>query len=167
MTPPGWNPIRWDCKKQGCRFIKTAPKLEQFAECFPGLNNFGDVDGLVERGGAFCVLEWKTPGARLKTAQVLTFKAMSRIHGSVVFAVEGEAEIMDVRKVSVFWRGQHSKWKPSSFIALKSWIKGWADERWGRAPIGRFGIQVERIFGIHIAPQDTPYRMAIKGDTRP
>ena len=49
----GYNPMRWDCEKSGCFNVKCRPKIEVFAECFPGRINFGDMDGRVELGGYF------------------------------------------------------------------------------------------------------------------
>ena len=32
----GYNPLRWDCERQGCFNLKRRPKIEVFADCFPG-----------------------------------------------------------------------------------------------------------------------------------
>jgi len=51
ISANGYNPLRWDCQKRGCFNLKRRPKIEIFAECFPGRINFGDVDGIVEING--------------------------------------------------------------------------------------------------------------------
>ena len=66
MKPLGFNPMRWDCDTDGCFNVKRRPKIEMFADCFPRRINFGDVDGLVEIGGRFCLLEWKGQGGALR-----------------------------------------------------------------------------------------------------
>ena len=46
MAENGYNPLRWDCQKQGCFNKKKRPKIEEFAECLPGKISFGDIDGI-------------------------------------------------------------------------------------------------------------------------
>ena len=36
MEANGYNPLRWDCERQGCFNLKRRPKIEVFADCFPG-----------------------------------------------------------------------------------------------------------------------------------
>jgi hypothetical protein len=153
MTPAGFNPMQRKCTCRcgrvpaGCFNVKLRPKIEVFADCFPGRNNFGDVDGLVERNGAFLLLEWKTPGARLKTAQAITYRAISRIPRSAALAFEGDAEAMTVSRVKVFQEGRESKWYRADLAQLKRWIKDWADAQW--------------------APQQSAsWRQALRGDSR-
>lgn len=61
----GYNPLRWDCERRGCFNLKRRPKIEVFAECFPGRINFGDVDGIVEIGGN-ALLDVETGTTRVK-----------------------------------------------------------------------------------------------------
>ena len=42
-TANGANPLRWDCAKRGCFNEKKRPKIEVFAECFPGRISFGKI----------------------------------------------------------------------------------------------------------------------------
>ena len=55
----GYNPLRWDCLRRGCFNLKRRPKIEVFADCFPGRINFGDVDGIVEISGNALLLDGK------------------------------------------------------------------------------------------------------------
>ena len=122
----GHNPMRWDCEGDGCFNIKRRPKIEVFAECFPRKINFGDVDGLVEINGRFCLLEWKGEGGELKTGQRITYEAFTRLHGNAVFLVEGDAEHMTARRYSIFWNGVQGNWVRADLDSLKGSIRGWA-----------------------------------------
>ena len=31
----GYNPMRWDCERDGCFNVLRRPKIEVFADCFP------------------------------------------------------------------------------------------------------------------------------------
>ena len=57
--PLGYNPLRWDCGKSGCFNKILRPRIEEFAGCFPGRISLSDIDGIVEVGGFFLLLEWK------------------------------------------------------------------------------------------------------------
>ena len=131
--PAGWNPLRWQCDKDGCFNVKRRPKIEAFADCFPGRINFGDVDGLVELRGAFCLLEWKGDGGSLRTAQRIAFEAFTRQHfGNVVYVVNGSAETMEAQSFCRFWNGKCEKTRSADLDAVKASIKGWV--RWVQHP---------------------------------
>ena len=68
-NPAGFNPLRWDCDHQGCFNKLKRPKIEVFADCFPGRINFGDVDGIVEINGYLLILEWKPERIELSRGQ--------------------------------------------------------------------------------------------------
>ena len=123
----GENPMRWKCNSDGCFNVKRRPKIELFAECFPRRINFGDVDGLVELNGRFCMLEWKGQGGSIHTGQKLSFEAFTRISGNVVFVVDGDAETMNVTQYRVFWRGKLEPAVAGGIDALKARIANWAN----------------------------------------
>jgi len=123
----GHNPMRWECGKDGCFNVKRRPKIEVFAECFPRRINFGDVDGLVELNGFFCLLEWKGDGGSIKTGQRISFEAFTRRMGNVVFVVEGDAETMHVDNCAKFWDGKFYPFQPASLPDVVSRIRAWAD----------------------------------------
>jgi len=61
MSPDnGANPMRWDCRTQGCFNLKKRPKIERFADCLPGRIALTDVDGVTELCGNVLYLEWKS-----------------------------------------------------------------------------------------------------------
>lgn len=124
----GFNPIRWDCRESGCFNFKLRPKIEQFSDCFPRRINFGDVDGIVELGGAFCMLEWKSNGAELKTAQRLLFERLtSASPRSVAFVVSGSAKDMTVDKFQMMFNGTVKHFDPAGLDDLKHQIRRWAE----------------------------------------
>ncbi len=135
--PLGFNPLRWDCKKDGCFNDLRRPKIEEFAMCFPGRVNFGDADGLVEINGYFGLLEWKGDGGTIKLGQKIAFEQFTRHRGNAVFVVEGNAETMKVKRYSCFWKGRQRDWHQSDLDGLRHAIKSWAKQ----ARAGRFGAK--------------------------
>jgi len=121
----GYNPMRWDCKADGCFNEKRRPKIEVFAECFPRRINFGDVDGLVELNGYFCMLEWKGDGGSVKTGQQITYERFTQTLGNVVFVVGGDAQTMEVNTYQIFWRGQSVPPVPCDLAELKERLSNW------------------------------------------
>lgn len=128
----GFNKLRWNCKNKGCFNIKCRPKIETFAECFPRRINFGDVDGLVEYGGMFCLLEWKSKGATVRQGQARSYMAFTAFEGNIVFVVDGDAETMDVKSYFTFWKGRRQQVRQANLEEIKtrirSWVK-WIDSR--------------------------------------
>ncbi len=131
MTPRGYNPMLWDCKEKGCFNELRRPKIEVFAQCFPGKINFGDVDGWVEMNGYFCVLEWKGDRGKLKTGQIITYTRFSKVPGNVVFVVEGDAKDMTVKRYHFFWKGKQLPWREGDLEDVKASMKSWADQAKG------------------------------------
>lgn len=125
--PTGFNPMRWNCDRDGCFNAKRRPKIEMFADCFRGRINFGDVDGLVELNGRFCLLEWKGLGGTVGRGQEISFVAFTNNDlGNVVFVVHGDAETMAVTGYSCFWRGRHEPLVEADLDTLKQRIARWA-----------------------------------------
>lgn len=127
MADNGFNPLRWDCfaEGKGCMNRLLRPKIEVFAECFPGRMNFGDVDGWIEIRGYFGVLEWKSVGGSLGLGQKLAFERFTRNAGYVVFLVEGDAETMAVKRFCTFWRGRQLRWEDADLARLKTAMAIW------------------------------------------
>ena len=129
MLPNGFNPMRWKCDINGCFNIKRRPKIEVFADCFPRKINFGDVDGLVELNGWFCLLEWKGDGGELRQGQrrsYIEFTNEAR-PGNIVLVVKGNPETMVVENYSYFWAGNHFPTITADINALKKRIRWWVD----------------------------------------
>ena len=101
----GYNPLRWDCERQVCFNLKRRPKIEIFADCFPGRISFGDVDGIVEVGGNALLLEWKSEARELPTGQRLLYQRLTRSGPVSVMIVVGDAETMLVDATAIFADG--------------------------------------------------------------
>jgi hypothetical protein len=135
VRPPGYNPIRYNCEKQGCFNKHCRPKIEVFAGCFPGRINFGDIDACVELNEWFLFLEWKRQrhdfgGAQRKVFQRLT-KANSQISAVVVC---GDPLTMQIDEISVIKNGEQSGWTDCSLQKLQASFDRWAHrvapDRW-------------------------------------
>jgi hypothetical protein len=106
MTPAsGYNPLRWDCEKRGCFNLKRRPKIELFADCFPGRINFGDVDGIVEIGGNALLLEWKSEPRELPRGQRILHERLTRNSPCSVLIIIGDAETMTVEAARIIHDG--------------------------------------------------------------
>lgn len=125
--PKGYNPLRWDCKKRGCFNIKRRPKIEVFADCFPGNINFGDVDGIVEINGKALFLEWKTNLNELPLGQKIMYQRLTETRLLTVFCVVGNAETMEISHYSNFVGGNFHRYKTIDLDGLKERIKLWVD----------------------------------------
>lgn len=121
----GFNPMRWDCGKNGenCFNKKMRPKIEIFFDCFPGKINFGDVDGIVEINGKALMLEWKSLTEKIKDAQDIMYKRITKNGLIVVLCVFGNAETMEVRKFGHYSRGQKQQFKEGTLLDVKCFIK--------------------------------------------
>ena len=94
----GFNPMNWVCISQGCFNKKKRPKIEVFADCFPGAISFSDIDAIVERRGHFLLMEWKGDGVLFNAngGQSRMFNAMTIHENFTVFVVSGDAETMTI-----------------------------------------------------------------------
>ncbi len=128
--PFGYNPLRWNCKEQGKCYNETLrPKIEEFAGCFPGKVSFSDVDGIVELGGYFLLLEWKSQGGSVQGGQRIMYQNMTALSPKfTVIVVNGHPREMTVQSVQVFRRGQASPIESCTFEQLHERIEAWADE---------------------------------------
>ena len=130
MSINGFNPLRHKCDKSGCFNEVRRPRIEEFAECFGGSNNFGDCDGMVEKKGKLCMLEWKGPGGELAGGQIIAFEHLtmtdqSESNGNVVFVVEGDPRTMIVTRYCYFWGGRQQEWVSGNFEKLKVLVSSW------------------------------------------
>ena len=121
----GFNPLRWDCEKQGCFNKKCRPKIEVFSDCFPGRINFGDVDGIVEINGKGLLLEWKCFSLNIPTGQKIMYQRLTKSGLLSVIVVFGNAETMEVRKYCWFKKGVQSDWLDANLDEIKIQIKQW------------------------------------------
>jgi hypothetical protein len=121
----GFNPMRWDCEKQGCFNLKRRPKIEVFADCFPRRINFGDVDGLVELNSKALLLEWKSIKGTLPKGQEIAFKNLTTEGNITTLCVVGDAETMECTHYGFFWQGKWHKYRPTSLEDVKEFLKRW------------------------------------------
>ena len=121
----GYNPMRYDCEKQGCFNVKRRPKIEAFAECFPGKIAMGDVDGLVEINSHGLLLEWKSSDVALPMGQRIMYARLTKGCRLTVIVVNGNAETMDVDQYAWFADGRLHEIIKASLQELKAEIKAW------------------------------------------
>lgn len=130
MANNGYNPLRWDCAKQGCFNQKKRPKIEVFADCLPGKIAIGDVDGLVEIQGNLLFLEFKAHSVIPRGQQIL-FKRLTRLAPAVVLVIEADTETMDIFGVSYIYQGQIEPQVAMDLDGLRALIQSWAT--WAQA----------------------------------
>ena len=126
MAGNGYNPLRWDCQKQGCFNRKKRPRIEELAECLPGRISFGDIDGIVEIKGNFLVLEFKETPIIPRGQQIL-YKRLTRLAPLYVLVIEADIERMTVFGVSYVAKGRIGPQRPMNLQGLKEKIKSWSD----------------------------------------
>ncbi len=123
--------MRWNCKEKGKCFRRLCPKLGAFDGCFPGKIGMSDVDGMVEIGGRFLFLEWKSPGGYLTDGQRYAFQNLTSLSTDpmkvTVIVVCGDPEEMTVETFQVFHSGKGHDVSPCDFEGLRARIKSWAD----------------------------------------
>ena len=125
--PLGYNPIRWDCASDGCYNKTLRPRIEEFAGCFPGKISMSDVDGVVEIGGRFLFLEWKSKGGAVQGGQRIMFERLTALSPRVtVIVVAGHPREMLVEWVQVFEQGRSREPEPCDFAGLHRRIEAWA-----------------------------------------
>jgi hypothetical protein len=129
MADNGYNPMRWDCQKQGCFNKKKRPRIELFAESLPGRIALGDVDGMVEIEGNFLFLEFKEHST-IPRGQRILYQRLTRLAPAVVLVIEADIEQMDIYGISYVVNGSIEPQIPMDLNRLKEIIKSWAT--WAR-----------------------------------
>ena len=134
--PAGYNPMRYDCEKlsgdkpySACFNKIKRPKIEQFAECFPGKINFSDVDGMVEISGNAMLMEWKPVPINFfdgkHGGQRIMYQRITVGRRFTVLCIAGNAETMNVSHRAAFWDGKWRDWKEASLVDVKKVIEWW------------------------------------------
>jgi len=134
----GYNPMRWNCERQGCFNLKKRPKIEMFANCLPGRIAFTDVDALTEICGNLLFLEWKDH-QEISLGQRILFERITKLCPAAVIIVEGDAQYMTVNSISTVWDGVIGPHKEADLDDLRSQIRTWAD--W--ALVNPAGLQLQ------------------------
>lgn len=129
-NPLGYNPMRWNCEKRGCYNVKHRPKIEIFADVWPGRISMGDVDGIVEIEGNALMLEWKTDTTKITTGQRIMYQRITNRQQVTVFCVCGNAETMEITAYKIFFDGRENPrdtWTPISLDIFKQKLKHWCE----------------------------------------
>jgi hypothetical protein len=128
--------LRHRCDKNGC-YLATLPDWAILRGCCPRGIEPTDVDGLIEIGGHFLLLEWKRPGAGLTTGQHLTFEALRRTGYFTVLVIWGIAR--QPQEILVFAPQGIRPRRSCDLFGLQEKVSEWADEcdshRIGKAPV--------------------------------
>mgnify|MGYP001582758060 CR=1 FL=1 len=120
------NPLRWDCRTDGCFNSKRRPKIDQLARFLPGSCQFGDIDACAEVNGRELRIEWKSAPGPLPKGQEIAFRRLSASSIVTVLCVAGDAETMNVSHVGIWHLGRWTPWGQCDFAGLGRRI-----ERWG------------------------------------
>lgn len=121
----GYNPMQWNCETKGCFNKRKRPKIEVFANNFPGKINFSDVDGIVEIEGNALMLEWKDYGVPLPKGQEIMYQRLSKNGPITVFCVSGDAQTMDVKQFGKFHKGIWGGWIDVDMEEVQNRIRLW------------------------------------------
>ena len=128
----GFNPLRWDCSSKGCYNSTVRPRIEHFAQCFPRKIAMTDVDGMVEIGGNFLMLEWKQPPGTLGRGQEIMFEKLTKAGMPFrVYVVTGHSQTMEIEDFAIYENSTVQRFIDVDFNDLLASIKGWAD--WAEA----------------------------------
>jgi hypothetical protein len=122
----GYNPMGWQCDRDGCFNKKMRPKIEEFARCLPGRIAFSDVDGIVEINGRFLMLEWKSRTPSLPAGQRIMYSRMTTNPLFRVLVIHGDAETMEVTRYGEYAAGQFGGWTDGDLESLKAYVRCWA-----------------------------------------
>lgn len=118
--------LRWNCETGGC-FRQLCPKLGAFDDCFPGRIGMSDIDGVVELGGSFLFLEWKSRAGAIPTGQRIMFQNLTALSPRItVIVVTGHPRDLIIETVQVFHGGIGGVVEACTLDTLKARIAQWA-----------------------------------------
>jgi len=123
----GYNPMRWDCEVDGCFNKKCRPKIEEFAECFPGSMAFTDIDMMIEINGRFLFGEWKSFTLETPTGQRIAYERLVNKCPATMIMLYGNAETMEVKMYRVLTSGQKMDWTIGNLEDVKTIMSAWSD----------------------------------------
>lgn len=122
----GNNPMRYNCERQGCFNVMRRPKIEEFADCFPGRIAMGDVDGIVEINSRGLLLEWKSNDAPLKLGQKIMYERLTQSRILSVIVVHGNAQTMQIFQYAWFADGNLQHPVRATLQDVKNAMREWA-----------------------------------------
>lgn len=122
--------MRWKCEDKGC-YRKLMPRLGMLDDCFPGKIGMSDIDGIVEVGGRFLVMEFKSAGSGLTTGQRIMFERLTAENLDpmkfTVIVVCGDPQEMVIESVQVFSSGKAGPVEPCTLEQLRLRIRKWRE----------------------------------------
>lgn len=126
MSTGGYNPIKWDCERNGCWNAACRPPIHFFCDCFPRKISMTDIDATVELNGHFLFLDWKSHPGELSTGQRIYFKRLSELSKRIVCIVVYAANNPnDVEQVKVIYDGHEGQWEPCTLDDLVERMRRW------------------------------------------
>lgn len=96
MGDRGYNPMNWNCERQGCFNIEKRPKIEEFHDCFHSNISMSDVDAIVEVNGNILIIEWKQHSQKLGDGQRILFQRLTCRDRIFVYVVRGCPKTMEI-----------------------------------------------------------------------
>jgi hypothetical protein len=127
MNPPGFNPLEWNCIISGCFNYHRHFDIEHLAQCFPRGINFTDLDGFVELGGNFLVVEFKMNGADATGGQQRAFQALTALSERIkVLVVRCDYRTSEIFGLKVIKGGHVGEWKECDFDRFIQFLTHWA-----------------------------------------
>ena len=116
--------LRWNCD-DGDRYLRQLPDWSPFNDCFPRGIRIGDVDGIVEIGGRFLMLEWKgSKDVSLPNGQRKLLQRFGRPPDAVLCLRGTPSDLQWL----IFDGSEPEGWRDVSLDEVKAWVKRWAAE---------------------------------------
>jgi len=116
--------LHWDCTEDGC-YRQQLPDWSPFNDCFPRGIRIGDIDGIVEIGGRFLMLEWKGgKNVSLPNGQRQLLKRFGKPPDAVLCLRGTPSDLQWL----VFDGSEPDGWHDVSLDEVKAWVKRWAAE---------------------------------------
>jgi hypothetical protein len=125
MAENGYNPMHWDCERQGCFNKKKRPKIEIFADCLPGRIAFSDIDAAVEVEGNFLILEFKEHD-NIPKGQRIFFNRLTHLAPATVLVIEADVETMEISGMIRIFDGKINPQIAVDLDGLKQEIRDWS-----------------------------------------
>lgn len=119
--------LRWDCGRQGC-YRNALPDWAVFNDCFPRGIRVSDVDGIVEIGGAFLMIEWKGgKGVGLPEGQRRMLRRFADADGhNTVVCLRGGIEDMQWLVFPTAGGPTPTGWCDVRLEEVHQWVHHWA-----------------------------------------
>ena len=128
MTARGFNPMRWNCERQGCWNKLNRFKIELFAECFYGASSMGDIDGGVDQYGCFLFVEFKKYKGAMPYGQELFWRRLTQLSDKItLFVVEADPETSTIYSISTMVNGEQSEWADCDLVGLRAKMIEWRE----------------------------------------